>query len=122
MNFGTAIQSFFANYANFKGRARRSEYWFAYLFTVLVSIVANIITPTTVNESGMAQYGVAPLVWALAIIVPGLAVATRRLHDTGRSGATLFLALIPFVGAAILLVYLVQDSAAGPNQYGDPVK
>ncbi len=122
MNFGTAIQSFFANYANFKGRARRSEYWFAYLFAVLVSIVANIITPSTVGENNVPQYGVATIVWSLAIIVPGLAVATRRLHDTGRSGATLFLLLIPIVGAIILLVFLTQDSAAGPNQYGDPVK
>ena len=122
MNFGTAIQSFFANYANFKGRARRSEYWFASLFTGLVSFVASIITPATVSDNGMPQYGIATIIWSLAIIVPGLAVATRRLHDTGRSGATLFLVLIPIVGAIILLVFLVQDSAAGPNQYGDPVK
>lgn len=122
MKFGAAIQSFFANYANFKGRARRSEYWLAYLFAVLVSYAANIVSPVTQDTSGAVHGGIASTLWALAIIVPGFAVATRRLHDTGRSGATLFLLLIPIVGAIILLVFLVQEGNPGPNTYGDPVK
>ncbi|MFM6966640.1 MAG: DUF805 domain-containing protein, partial [Rhodoluna sp.] len=86
MSFGSAIQSYFKNYANFKGRARRSEYWFALLFTVLVSIGVSIIAPghkemVFGNES--IQPSAASQLWSLATLVPSLAIAWRRLHDSG---------------------------------------
>ncbi|OXE35211.1 MAG: hypothetical protein CGW95_15300, partial [Phenylobacterium zucineum] len=113
----------FKKYADFRGRARRSEYWFAYLFSVLVSYAASVVTPSRVDPvTGNTNVGTATIIWSLVVIVPGFAVATRRLHDTGRSGKTLLWLLLPFVGAIIVLVYLVGDSQPGPNQYGDPVK
>jgi len=60
--------------------------------------------------------------YSLAVLVPGLAVAVRRLHDTGRSGLRLFIVLIPLIGSIILLIYMVSDSQAGTNQYGPSPK
>ena len=104
-------------YAVFSGRARRKEYWFFALFNVLISFVLGFI------EVGMGlvdKSGRGPLsgLYTLAILIPGIAVSVRRLHDTGRSGWWLLIALIPCVGAIILLVFMVQDSEPGPNQYG----
>jgi uncharacterized membrane protein YhaH (DUF805 family) len=110
MSFGNAVSSFFSNYANFNGRARRSEYWFAYLFWVLVYLGTLIL-----DLSGGG--GLFTSLWALGTLIPLLALGVRRLHDTGRSGWNYLLGLIPFAGPIILLVLFVQDSV-GPNQYG----
>jgi len=92
----------FKNYATFDGRARRSEYWGFYLFSWLFGLVPFI-----------GWY-----LWPLAVLIPSLAVFWRRMHDTGRSGACILYGLIPFAGFIILLIFLVQDSAPGDNQYG----
>ena len=111
MGFGQAISSFWSNYANFNGRARRSEYWFAYLFSTLVYLGALIIEAVIFTSAIIAS------LWALATLVPLLAVAVRRLHDTGKSGWYLLMALIPFAGGIIILIFTLQDSV-GPNAYG----
>ncbi len=118
MSFGAAIASFWKNYANFKGRARRSEYWFATLFLVLVG------TPIALLSLDINTMTYGPLYWiySLAILLPSLAISVRRLHDTNKSGWFILLGLIPVVGAIVLLVFTVMDSDAGPNKYGNPVK
>jgi uncharacterized membrane protein YhaH (DUF805 family) len=105
------VKSVFNQYAGFSGRARRSEYWWFYLFTIIAYVVAAIVD---------AVIGVpaASGILFLGLIIPTLAVSVRRLHDTGRSGFWLFIGLIPLVGAIILLVFTVQDSQPGTNEYG----
>ena len=117
MSFGTAIATFWSKYATFTGRARRSEFWFAQLFLVLVSLAVAIVFPGQGDSNSAASN-----LWALATLVPSLAIGARRLHDTGRSGKNLFWLLLIVVGWIILLVYLLEDSKPGTNDYGDPVK
>ncbi|MGW1720804.1 DUF805 domain-containing protein [Streptomyces sp. NPDC002156] len=98
-------------YAVFSGRARRKEYWMAALFSIIISIVLAIID---------AVIGVQILsgLYALAVLVPGLAITVRRLHDTGRSGWWLLIALVPLVGGITLLVFVCLDSDSGENKHG----
>lgn len=125
MSFFDAIKSYFNNYATFKGRARRSEFWFTVLFTFLVSAALSIIFPgpmemmwgTEVEQSSAAEN-----LWSLATIVPSLAVTWRRLHDVGRSGKYFFFILIPIAGIIMLLIQLTKDSQPQENAYGAPVK
>jgi uncharacterized membrane protein YhaH (DUF805 family) len=116
MGFTEAIKSGFGNYTNFSGRARRSAYWYWLLFALLMSIAANIID---------AVVGTAPvlsLLVALGLLLPGLAVSVRRLHDTGRSGWWILIGLVPLIGFIVLIVFYVQDSEPTENQYGPPPK
>lgn len=113
MSFGEAIQSVFSKYATFSGRARRSEYWYFVLLTLIVSFVTGILSEILGNF-GTTLAGL----WELAVLVPTLAVVWRRLHDIGKSGGWYFIFLIPLVGWIILLVWLCRDSQPGDNQYG----
>jgi hypothetical protein len=125
MSFGAAITSFFSKYATFSGRARRSEFWFAVLFTSLVSIAISIVWPgTTVVVDGMTfqQASVPSNLWQLAIFIPSLALSVRRLHDVGRKVTYYFFILLPIVGWILLFIQLVKDSEPGPNAFGEPVK
>ena len=114
MNFGEAIKAGFNNYVNFQGRARRSGYWYWYLFSALVSFAFSVLS------SGKSDnfFGVIGGLVGLALFLPGLAYAVRRLHDTNRSGWHLLFILIPLVGWIFLLVWLVQDSEPGDNRFG----
>ena len=117
MSFQDAVRTCLQQkYVDFSGRARRSEYWYFFLFTIIVSIVAGIIDGIlgTRNSSGTGLVGA---IASLALLLPGLGVGARRLHDTGRSGWWLLIGLIPLVGAIVLLVFFVQDSQTD-NQYG----
>ena len=125
MSFVDAIKSYFQNYANFKGRARRSEFWWVALFTTLVSAGLSILFPGTVMElNGVAFQQNSPIVslWSLATLVPSLAITWRRLHDVSKSGPYFFFVLIPLAGAIMLLIQLVKDSTPGANTFGAPVK
>ena len=117
MSFVDAIKSGFTQYVGFAGRARRSEFWYFYLFTILATIVASILQRALTNS----QNGIITAIVGLAIVLPSLAVAVRRLHDTSRSGWWLLIGLIPVVGTIILIVFWVQDSH-GDNQYGPSPK
>ena len=117
MSFVDAIKSGFTQYVGFAGRARRSEFWYFYLFTILLSIVASIVQRAMTNSTN----GIVTTIIGLAIVLPYLAVAVRRLHDTSRSGWWLLIGLIPVVGTIILIVFWVQDSH-GDNQYGPSPK
>ena len=100
MSFVDAIRSGFTQYVGFAGRARRSEFWYFYLFTILASIVASILQRALTNS----QNGIITAIVGLALVLPSLAVAVRRLYDTSRSGWWLFIVIIPVIGAIILIV------------------
>ena len=105
-------------YAVFKGRARRKEYWMFFLFNLVSLVVLAIIDSLTGTFSPEAGLGLLGSLYSLAVLIPSLAVSVRRLHDTNRNGWWLLMALIPLIGAIILLVFMVQDSRSGENQYG----
>lgn len=113
MNFTDAIKSGFNNYVGFTGRARRSEYWYWTLFVVIVSFVVGLLGGVNSDFSNTIS-----VIVSLALFLPGLAMAVRRLHDTDRSGWFVLLALIPLVGFIILLVFYVQDGTPGENKFG----
>jgi len=113
-------KAIFDNYANFSGRARRSEFWYFTLMNMIVVILLIIIAAVlaALHDNlaivGMILYF---LYFALTII-PSLAVIVRRLHDVGKSGWYYFVSLIPFIGSIWLLVLLVTDSEYGTNAWG----
>ena len=95
-----------AAYAQITGRASRSEYWWFYLFTVLVTASADTYGGTLWNHA------------SLAFFLPGLALLVRRLHDVGRSGWW-FLIVFTIIGIPVLFYWLVRASDAGANKYGE---
>jgi uncharacterized membrane protein YhaH (DUF805 family) len=112
----------FKRYAEFTGRSRRKEYWMFTLLVVVVAIVLSLVEGV-LGLGGMVGgvYGPLTTLFLLATLVPSIAVGIRRLHDTDRSGWWILIALVPFVGGLILLVFYVLEGTKGPNQYGpDP--
>jgi uncharacterized membrane protein YhaH (DUF805 family) len=101
-------------YTDFAGRARRKEYWMFTLVSVIVSILLAIL------DTALGT-GLLGLLYSVAVLVPGLAVGVRRLHDTGRSAWWLLIALVPLIGAIVLVVFFATDGERRPNFYGlDP--
>ena len=134
MNMQAAVTSVFRNYATFSGRARRAEYWWFILFSLIVSAILSVLdgalfgysfTSMTGDGSAAFEYaspGILGSIWSLATFIPGLAVAVRRLQDTGRSGWWLLIFLIPLVGLIVLLVWFASRGNPGTNAYGpDPI-
>jgi uncharacterized membrane protein YhaH (DUF805 family) len=109
------------NYATFNGRARRKEYWMFALFNFLFAIVAMVVD-NILGISFVTGYGPVYLLYVLAMLIPGLAVAVRRLHDVGKSGWFMFIALIPIIGGIWLLILMCTEGVAGANQYGENPK
>lgn len=104
-------------YVDFSGRARRKAYWFFVLFNLIISFVLGFID----GLMGLASEGGVGLLgglYSLAVLLPGIAVSVRRLHDTGRSGWWLLIGFIPLIGVLVLIVFMVMDSEQGDNQYG----
>ena len=119
MSFGQAISSVFKNYANFNGRARRSEFWFFALFNLIIYLAASVINYLIAGSSDTTSIiGIIYLLYSLATILPALAVSWRRLHDIGKSGAYILFILIPLVGWIFLLAWFVKDSDMGENRFG----
>jgi len=107
------------HYADFDGRARRSEYWYFVLFNTLGAIAIMLVTMVLGAMSdilGMVG-SLAYMAYALGLLVPGIAVAVRRLHDTGKSGWWMLIALIPLAGI-VLIVFMCMDSDPGANAFG----
>lgn len=105
MAFGDAVKSCFNKYATFQGRATRAEYWWWTLFTFMVGIVTTFI----------------PFVgWlvSLALLIPGLAVSWRRMHDIGKGGGWYFISWIPVVGTILFIVWCCQKSEPFDNRFG----
>jgi len=99
-------------YAQFEGRASRAEFWYYALATFVVSLVLNLLAQAS------AIFLILAVGWWLALLIPGIAVGIRRLHDTDKSGLLLLLAFIPIVGAIILIVLWAGEGSAADNQYG----
>ncbi|TYP92196.1 Uncharacterized membrane protein YhaH, DUF805 family [Fodinibius salinus] len=113
-------------YADFNGRARRKEFWMFTLINFLIYLglyVLAFAVGASDPESALAAviFGVIGL-YGLGILIPSLAVSVRRLHDTGRSGWWILIQLVPAIGAIVLIVFLVQDSDTGANEYGENPK
>lgn len=108
VSFIKAISLFFKNYANFSGRASKSEYWWSFLFNIIVFLPISLISGVIPPIGGLCS---------IALIIPGISIAVRRLHDVGKSGAWWFMGLIPFAGGIILLIQFLKDSE-GDNQWG----
>lgn len=116
MTFSTSIETCFTKYAEGRGRASRSEYWYFYLFSVLVGFGLSYLV--SISNHSTAMNLVADLI-NIAILVPAITVAVRRFHDTNRSAWNLLWALLPIVGWIVQFVYLAQPGTPGPNNYGD---
>jgi uncharacterized membrane protein YhaH (DUF805 family) len=103
-------------YAVFDGRAQRTEYWMFFLFNIIITIVLSLI------DGLFGISGVLSGIYGLAVLIPGIAVSIRRLHDTNRSGWWLLIGLVPVIGTIVLIVFMVQDSQPDANQYGSNPK
>ena len=105
-------------YTDFSGRASRREYWMFMLYSLIFASIAMILD----NILGIAieDFGYGPLfgLYILVLLIPGLAVAFRRLHDIGKSGRMILIALIPVIGAIWLLVLLFKEGESNENEYG----
>ncbi|MEA3492424.1 MAG: DUF805 domain-containing protein [Campylobacterota bacterium] len=129
-------------YAQFDGRASRSEFWYFALFSLIISIalgildgvlgtaysyevVTNTIATATVESTEMTvtqTIGYMQTLYSLLILIPSIAVSIRRLHDIGKSGWWLLIAIVPIIGLFILLFFYVKDSQSGDNEYGENPK
>lgn len=132
-SIGQAVQRFFKKYADFSGRASRSEYWWWYLVSVLVVIVLEVLSlalggaGATLNDDGTTSPGplfwlpaLLIIVWGLGTIVPHLALIWRRLHDADLAGPFFFLGLIPIVGSIIVLVLTILPSKPEGARFDRP--
>ncbi|WOB48621.1 DUF805 domain-containing protein [Xanthomonas hydrangeae] len=117
-------------YADFTGRSRRKEYWMFFLLQMIVLLVLGGIFGIAAAIGG-SDNGPGPLAWVvfaiimivgLAMMVPGIAVTVRRLHDQGKSGWFYLISMVPYVGAIVLLVFMCMDGTPGPNEYGESPK
>lgn len=101
-----AVKTCFNKYADFTGRAARPEFWWFFVFQLVVYVVTGWV------------HGLVELLAVLALVVPALAVAARRMHDTGKSGWILLLGLIPVIGGLVLLFFAAQPGQPQDNTYG----
>ena len=119
MNLEKSIQTCFKKFADFSGRASRSEFWYFYLFVILVyfaGIILGFLIPF---------FFAIVIIAAIILVVPSLAVAARRLHDTGKSGWWQLTAFIPYVGiiaSIVLIVIWCTEGEKKKNKYGKPIK
>ena len=110
-------------YVDFKGRARRAEYWNFTLISTLISIALLFIDLYVFGTDHMAgQSGIIGNLYSLAVLLPSLGVLVRRLHDVGKSGWFFLIILIPLIGFIWLLILLFRDSQQGENKWGPSPK
>lgn len=113
MGFVEALESVVVkNYANFSGRARRSEYWYFALANFVFGAVSGMLSVV------YPEFMYLVYIVGFALLVPGLAVCVRRLHDIGKSGWWYLIGFVPYIGALVLLVFFVKDSQPGENKWG----
>jgi uncharacterized membrane protein YhaH (DUF805 family) len=118
MGFGEAIRSGFNNYVGFSGRAPRSEYWYWTLFVILVSIVTGILDVAIFPFQHLSPLNT---IANIILLLPGIAVGVRRLHDMDHTGWWLLIALTG-VGGLVLLIWFCFKGTEGPNRFGqDPL-
>ena len=104
-------------YAVFSGRARRTEYWMFVLCNVIVMLLLGMVDKLSGGDNELISS-----IYSLAVLLPSLAVAARRLHDTDRSAWWLLLGLIPIIGTLVLIYFMVCNGQQGPNRFGDDPK
>lgn len=118
-SLSSAVRSCLTNYARFKGRASRSEFWLWNLAVILSGFIVLVVTAGFISEvdedAGFAVW----VLFQVAVLVPSTAVLVRRLHDTDRSGHWLWIALVPLASIA-LLVFAILPGTPGPNRFGVP--
>jgi uncharacterized membrane protein YhaH (DUF805 family) len=117
MTFVEAISSCFRNYATFSGRAVRSEYWYWYLFVTILSIVFGVIDEWLYPGPQMGPFNYVNMAVVLALILPGLAVSVRRLHDIDRTGWWVLIGLT-IIGAFVLVYWACLPGTLGSNRFG----
>lgn len=111
-----ALFEIIKKYAKFEGRANRPQYWYFVLTEILAFFILEILC--VIPFVNIIAF-LALLVLSFGLIVPGIAVSVRRLHDTNRSGWWLLLCFVPFVGSIVILVFMCLEGTKGANKYGD---
>lgn len=124
MGFIDSVSSCLGKYAVFSGRATRSEYWWMYLFTLLAQILAGAVAGAVAYAIGGMLAGIiglyiGMLLCSAGLVVPSIAAAVRRLHDTGHSGWWYFINLVPLIGSIWFLILMLHPSE-DLNEYGYP--
>ena len=115
MSFTEAVKSGFDHYTKFDGRASRPAFWWWVLFGILVAIVVSFI------DSVIFGTTILSFIVSLGLILPNLSVAIRRLHDTNRTGWWILIGFVPLIGFIVLLIFYLQQSDPGDNDYGPPM-
>jgi len=119
MTFIEAVKSALKNYVNFKGRATRSEYWWFVLFQVVALAIPYMLMLGEISRGLMGLGTTLCVLISLALLLPGLGLSFRRLHDTEHSAWWLLISLVPIVGGILLLIWTIQKGTDGPNKYGE---
>lgn len=123
MPFPVAVQKCLSNYVTFSGRAQRSEYWWFILFVVLISVAASILDNLLGLNFSDEGDGPVQALAGLALLLPTISVAVRRLHDLDRSGWWWWIQVIPLIGFIIFLVFACAKGTEGSNRFGpDPLR
>ena len=122
MDFMTAVRTCLSKYVDFSGRARRSEFWYFFLFSVLVQVVTGILDGIIGTDFDDSSGGLISTVASLALFLPSIAVSARRLHDIGKSGWWQLLAIIPIIGWIIVIIWYCTDTSRGDNEHGPAPK
>jgi uncharacterized membrane protein YhaH (DUF805 family) len=119
MGFGESIKHVFGNMTNFSGRASRSEFWWFYLFIVIVGTILSLIASATgADSSSGIGVNIITFIIYVILVLASLSVSVRRLHDSNKSGWLVLLNLLCCIGPIILIVFWVQPSTEGDNSYG----
>ena len=120
MNLSDAVRTCFRKYITIDGRARRAEYWWFFLFALIGNVIASVLDTVLFGMRDTQPLGI---LFSLAIFLPSLAVAIRRLHDRDMSGWWFLLNFVPLIGTLILLVIYALPGTGGPNRFGpDPIR
>ena len=122
MGFFESISVCFSKFFDYNGRALRSEYWYYVLLASICNVAASFIEALLIFDTYMYEYGPISNTLALILLIPGINVCSRRLHDVGKSGWVILITLIPLIGSIWLLVLLVSGSSPGGNIYGEEPK
>lgn len=110
------------SYSDFNGRARRKEYWMFTLWNIIFALLAVLLDYSFGIVYPLVGYGPLYIAYALFVLVPGIAVTVRRLHDIGKSGWMYLVAFIPIAGFILLLILFIKEGDQGNNAYGEDPK
>ena len=122
VEFGDAISLFFKNFTNFQGRSSRGAYWWWVLASIVGGYALGFIVGLIAASSGMPSLALLLGLASLVLVIGGVALAVRRLHDTNRTGWWLLIGLFPLLGLIVLLIFYCTPGTRGPNTYGPDVE